>query len=303
MHDEVQPAGDREARPECRNCGRSAGPEFCGHCGQEVEPRRGPLFGLLRELLDEWLSLDGRLVRTFVELVRPGRLTERYLEGKRVAYMRPLRLYLLASVLLFSSALSLRAPDAGSVNFYVAGQLVTEAPAVTSRPNLTILQPNSFINRWIADLQAEEVEALARLPPQQVLDGLFAGLRRVLPTALVLFVPFLALGLKVLYLRRKILYVDHLIFALHFQSVLFLALAATWVLCRLFGLSVISSILAYVLAGLLIMLVYMPLALRRIYRQRWRWTVLKAVLLILIYDQLLKLIGGGAALLVASTLI
>ena len=90
-----------------------------------MEPRRGPLLTLLRELLDEWLALDGRLVRSLAVLARPGRLTERYLDGRRVAYLRPFRLYLLASVLLFSSLLSLRAPDAGEVNLYIAGQLVT----------------------------------------------------------------------------------------------------------------------------------------------------------------------------------
>ncbi len=139
-------------------------------------------------------------------------------------------------------------------------------------------------------------------PPQQVLDGLFAGLRRVLPSAFILFVPFLALGLKALYLRKKILYVDHLIFALHFQSALFLGLAATWVVCRLLGLGLLPSVLTYVLAGCLMLFVYMPVALNRVYRQRRRWAILKAVLLIFIYGELLKLIGGGATLLVTTSL-
>lgn len=285
----------------CRNCSQPIGPKFCGHCGQEVEARRGPLFALLRDLLDDWFSLDGRLLRTLIELMHPGRLTERYLAGQRVAHLRPFRLYLLASVLLFSSALSLRAPDASEVNLYVAGHLATEGPAIQGRPNLTLFQPNSAINQWIAKRQALNIEDLRRLPPQEVLDGLFAGLRRVLPTALVLFVPFLALGLKVLYLRKKILYVDHLIFALHFQSVFFLGLAVTWLLCRPLGLSINLSVLMYALATLLILFVYMPLALHRVYRQPRKWTLLKSILLILIYGELLKLIGGSATLLVTTT--
>ncbi len=102
MEDEPQHSGP-PAGETCKNCGQPAGPSFCSHCGQEVEPRRGPLFALLHELFSEWLALDGRLFRTLAQLVRPGRLTVRYLAGRRAAHLRPFRLYLLASVLLFSS--------------------------------------------------------------------------------------------------------------------------------------------------------------------------------------------------------
>ncbi len=309
MHDvSVSPEGENAPRPDpraeanCRNCGRPAGPDFCGYCGQELEARRGPLLTVLHEILDDWLSLDSRLGRTLAQLAVPGRLTERYLEGKRAAYVRPFRLYLLASVLLFSSLLSLRAPDATRFNVYIAGQLVTEAPAVKGRTDLSLSEPDSMIERWIMRRQDREIARLRSIPPQKLLDGLFAGLRRAMPSAFILFVPFLALGLKALYLRKRILYVDHLIFALHFQSALFLGLSAIWVLCRLLGLELLPSMVVYVLAGLLMLLIYLPLALHRVYRQRRRWTALKAVLLIFIYGQLLKLIGNGAVLLVTTTL-
>ncbi len=301
MRDVSQPA-EQPGAAACRGCGRPAGPSFCGHCGQELEARRGPLLAVLRELLADWLSLDGRLLRTLTELAHPGRLTTRYLEGKRITYLRPFRLYLIASLLLFSSLLSLRAPDATTVNLYVGGQLVTEAPAVQGRLDLTLFEPKSALSRWLANQQTDHIEELRRLPPQELLDALFAGLRRVLPAAFILFVPFLALGLKALYWRKKILFLDHLVFALHFQSALFLALAATWGVCRLLGLALFLSILAYLLAGCFMLFVYMPLALRRMYRQRWRWTIAKAVLVIVIYGQLMTLISGGATLLVTSAL-
>ncbi len=179
---------------------------------------------------------------------------------------------------------------------------MTEAPAVPNRVNLTLFQNDSMVNAWIASRRATQLEQLRALPPQEALDRLFAGLRRVLPTALVFFVPFLALGLKALYLRRKILYVDHLIFALHFQSALFLGLSATWLLCRLLGFALIPSLLMYAFAFLLILFVYMPQALHQVYRQRRRWPALKAVLLVFIYVQLLKLVGSMAALLVTSSM-
>ncbi len=93
-----------------------------------------------------------------------------------------------------------------------------------------------------------------------------------------------------------------MIFALHFQSALFLGLSATWLLCRLLGLGVTPSVLLYALTTLLILFVYLPQALHRVYRQRWKWTILKTVLLIFIYGELLKLIGGSATLWVTTTL-
>ena len=57
-----------------------------------------------------------------------------------------------------------------------------------------------------------------------------------------------------------------------------------------------------VLVASIMLIVYLPLALRRMYRQRWRWTVLKAVLLFFIYGQILKLVLTGASLLVLSAL-
>ena len=81
----------------CRNCGEAAGPRFCAYCGQELEARQGPLLEVGRELLSDWLSLDSQLLRSFRALARPGRLSEVYLAGKRAPFLRPFRLYLVAS--------------------------------------------------------------------------------------------------------------------------------------------------------------------------------------------------------------
>ena len=107
------PMMDRDTRTQgdeirCRNCGRTAGPRFCAHCGQEVEERRGPVLTVLREVLSDWLSLDSRLLRSLRALLVPGRLTGLHLDGKRAPYVRPFRLYLLASLVLFSTVLAPR---------------------------------------------------------------------------------------------------------------------------------------------------------------------------------------------------
>ena len=124
--------------------------------------------------------------------------------------------------------------------------------------------------------------------------SLFGSLRRYLPAALILFVPFLAAALKLLYLRTRTLYLDHLVFALHFQSALFFALATSWAVMRLLGRGLGPSVVAYVVTGLAMVTVYLGLALGRVHRQRWWLTMAKVMPLTLIYWLLMYLCFGVA---------
>ena len=278
----------------CRNCGRPAGPRFCGFCGQEVDAHRRSAWALLGELLASWFSLEGRLFRTLGVLWRPGRLTLRYLAGQRAPNLRPMRLYVLASLLLVSSLLALRAPDASEVSFRIAGKLVTAEETADAGRQVTLFAPESPSMRWIGGRWEERLERLQQAPPQRVLDQLFAGLRRMLPAALVLSLPLLAVVLKLLFVRTGTLLVDHLVFALHFQSALFLALVAAWALARLPWVGLLAELLLYVATFLAMVAVYLPLALRRVYGQpRWL-TAVKTLLLIYGYLKVMQLALGLA---------
>lgn len=276
----------------CENCGRPAGPRYCGHCGQRVEDRKRPLHALLRDLFAEWFSLDGKVLRTLRALVVPGRLTRLHLEGKRAPYVRPMRLYVVASVVLFSSLLSLEAPDVDTVNIYVGGQLVGEGPPQEGRPNVTLITEDSRMLRWTLGDPEGIIRRLRRIPPQELLDEVFAGLRRTLPTALILFLPLLALALKLLYLRTSFRYEDHWIFSAHFQSAVFLALSLAWLLTKLFRWSSTLGFLVYLATATLMVTGYLALALRRTHGQSWRWTLTKLLALSFVYMMLFQLVVG-----------
>ncbi len=279
----------------CANCGRRAGPRFCPHCGQEVSPRHGPLLPVVREILSDWLSLDGRLVRSLRTLVRPGALSERYVAGSRAPYLRPFRLYLVASVVLFSTVLTLEAPDADGMTLRIADRTL---PAVAAdegsvRRSLELLPARTPWNRLLIAMMGERLDAFLALPRQELVDTLFVGFRRMLPLSLILFVPLLAAALKVLYLRgraRHRLYLDHLIFALHFQTALFLSLSTAWLTGRLLGFEIIGTVLLVAGAGVAILTVYLPMALRRFYGQSRRWTAVKTVAVSVAYSWLLGLV-------------
>ena len=282
----------RQQRP-CENCGEAAGPAFCPHCGQELEHRRGPLTVVFRDVLSDWLSLDSRLARSLAALVRPGRLSELYAAGKRAPFLRPFRLYLVASVALFSTILTLETPDASGLNLYIAGELVGSDASGEVTRSLQLLGNNSFVGRMISGRSSEEIDRIVAMPKQEVLDLIFAGWRRTLPVGLILFVPLLALGLKLLYLKQSTprpLYLDHFVFSLHYQSALFLAFSAAWLVAWLPGVTLGAAIIAYATVPIIMLFVYLPLALRRFYRQSRLWTGVKTVAVIFVYGQLLGLI-------------
>lgn len=88
--------------PVCLNCGTRLRGQYCGRCGQRSRSRLISIWQLVREAFGDLLELDSRLWQTLLPLlVRPGKLTRDYLEGRRARYMPPFRTYLVLSVLFF----------------------------------------------------------------------------------------------------------------------------------------------------------------------------------------------------------
>jgi hypothetical protein len=90
-----------------------------------------------------------------------------------------------------------------------------------------------------------------------------------------LLIPLFALLLKLLYIRRKRLYFEHLIFSLHIHSFIFLLLI----------LSLLSGFFLHVSMFLvvLIAMAYAFIAMKRYYAQPVRKTLLKFILLSVSY--------------------
>src|SRR5437667_3601747 len=94
---------DRENPPtRCENCGAELQGHWCAQCGQPAIDYRRSFRHVIADLLDEFLNWDSKFFATIALLIfKPWRLTNEFLAGKRVRYVNPLRLYLLASILFF----------------------------------------------------------------------------------------------------------------------------------------------------------------------------------------------------------
>jgi len=100
--------------------------------------------------------------------------------------------------------------------------------------------------------------------------------------ALFFMMPFLAVFLKIIYIRSKKFYVEHLIFSFHYHAFIFLLFSAVILLKPYWGKKIIGF-------GFLIAFVYLFISLKRIYQQGWFKTLLKIFIISIIYLFLLTI--------------
>ncbi|HEY2050962.1 MAG TPA: DUF3667 domain-containing protein [Caulobacteraceae bacterium] len=87
----------------CANCGAELFGPWCHACGQLGEDFHRSWIRLIGESVEGLVHMDGRIWRTLPDLVlRPGRLTRRYLDGHRAPQIPPLRLFLVVLLILFA---------------------------------------------------------------------------------------------------------------------------------------------------------------------------------------------------------
>lgn len=86
----------------CGNCQTGLLGPFCHMCGQPLRSPVREFFGFVFEGLNDLVRPDGKLLRTLASLyLKPGSLTARYLDGQRVHFIKPVKLYFSLSLVLF----------------------------------------------------------------------------------------------------------------------------------------------------------------------------------------------------------
>src|SRR6202022_339082 len=86
----------------CENCGAQLSGKYCAEMGHAPIDYRRSFRHVIVDVFDSFLNWDSKFFATIgLLIVKPWRLTNEFLAGKRVRYLHPLRLYLLASILFF----------------------------------------------------------------------------------------------------------------------------------------------------------------------------------------------------------
>ena len=94
--------GQGAAVQACPNCGTSLIGPFCALCGQERDTHRRSVWNLVRDLVEDVISFDSRILRTAIALlVEPGEIAIAFREGRTHHFVPAMRLYFFVSLLFF----------------------------------------------------------------------------------------------------------------------------------------------------------------------------------------------------------
>lgn len=157
-----------------------------------------------------------------------------------------------------------------------------------------------FANAWLNREIGRAQDNIGRMQKDKSLfkDAALGAI----PSTLFILLPVFALMLKVLYLFKRRLYMEHLIVSLHSHAFLCLALLGVFLLMALGdAVPAISPLTTLLKIALFVwMPVYLLLMQKRIYRQGWTMTLLKYCTLGFCY---LILLSVGAVLTVLASLV
>jgi hypothetical protein len=248
----------------CRNCNALLHGPYCSQCGQAAADGHAPTVGhFFHDLTHEILHVDGKIFRTLKALLfEPGRLTSEYWSGRVVAWIRPIRLFLIIAAL--HAVLS---PGLGPVNYRVWMERNAKGDvSVFAQGSLSRARDQ----RGKAEDRARVTEA-EQIEYEHHFHTVYSSIRYF---ALVGF----AFATWLIYRKRVPFFMRHLIGALYFYSMMYLvAGVAGALLLRLAPGRVVGGV-----AGALVMgtaFLYLLFMLKRLFQERWLPTVLKTCLL------------------------
>lgn len=257
----------------CANCGAVLADRYCGRCGQDSHVSLS-LGHFLHEFLEGMFHVDSSFWRTLRALVtRPGLLTEQYLAGKRRAYSPPFRSYLVISIAYFIVASIFAAPAARVISPGGQELQASDCAQMAAHPG--------WLLRFVPDLEASCMRALSG--DRRALN---TELQTLLPKVMFVVLPLVALVQFWIYRRQRPMYLENLVFVLHFQS--FYYLIGTLALLLVAGITTITGpsgniIELFDLVVYAWSVVYLFLSTRRVYRTGVLKTVLGLAALALSY--------------------
>ncbi len=264
MADVVHPASHN-----CRNCGGVLTGPYCAACGQAEHDGHPPtLQHFTHDLVHEFLHVDGTIFRTVKALFfQPGRLTEEYLSGHVIRFLRPVRIFLIvvALHLLISTGV-------GPLNY----QLLVEK------------KPNGDLNFSFGTNVKTAAGQNGRTPvPEAERREFFEKFGHEYSAIRYASVLAFALASWLLYRKRQPYFASHLIAGLHFYSF--------W-----YAFAILVSLPARLNpswnAASLLSAIYLYLLLGRLYGESWYLRAAKTVALwgfLLITELALGLAAGA----------
>jgi hypothetical protein len=283
---EIHPGSEPYICPNCNSYLRSTD-SYCTGCGQKrIEKEDFSVSHLFQESFLDYFHIDSSLNKSIVPLVlKPGYLTIEYLRGKRASYVQPFKMFLVVSLIYFLlSSIEMphllqpaiekeinntyrtlqdsgkEIPNSNDLKLTINDNNELFEPADTIRKKISKYGLNVYMKYKYPSASAIPRYLIKKVIMIKISHGSFYETMRHTSSRLIfLLIPVAALLFKLIYVRRKRLYYEHLIFSLHFHTFVFL----------LFILFQLAAILYKIpmMVQLTIILLYLFVAMKKMYSQ------------------------------------
>lgn len=164
---------------ECFNCRHPffGNEKFCPECGQANKNPKITFGSFVHEVFNGFISWDSKFWTTFIPLlIKPGKVSRDYIDGKRQRYANPFRFYLTISVLFFLIIGATESYD--KFDQFRKGEVIT-APTINAKIDSVTSEittdPEKFtanFNKALKNIDSTDRKELLNVIPTLKLDSI-----------------------------------------------------------------------------------------------------------------------------------
>lgn len=252
----------------CASCGNSFQGKFCNKCGEKVlNDKDKSVLHFFEEFVHVLTHADSKFLKSLkLLMVKPGFLTREYLDGRRKKYASPLTMFLIANVIYL---------------------LVHGIDGLNSR-YVSQMKGQPYSSNIVQATEKKKTER--KWTDKEMEEHYNAKTDKVSKLLLIVLIFLFAIPVSLIFYNKKYYFFDHMIFATEFINfiIYFILLLIPYTLTGLYILS--AKYLGYdgdatlnspPFLVLLFLLLWAPLVLagKKVYRQSWPISVIKALIL------------------------
>ena len=273
-----------EMKETCASCGAKLKGDYCRKCGEKkiIPERDFSLRKFLNQTMGHFVHFDSKLLRSgWLLFSKPGFLTMEWIAGRRVGYMKPLQLFVVAGLLFYFFLPTVQA------YFTDPHDLITGYQG-----------HNWFLNPFHYDfgkILADKAVSY-KVEEENLMDTIKTNAAQQSKTWLFCIIPIWGTLIGLLFRRKMPWLVPHLIFAMHGLTFYILVDLLLHAILYIFGASDIGKNIMLMLLSAFFC--YQILAVRQVYSSSWLETILKTIgmmlgflVILLLYRQVMTLVA------------
>jgi len=196
--------------------------QYCPHCGQKNKKLNLSFSYFISEFLSANFNIDSKIYITFkLLLFSPAKLTKEFFEGRRTKYLPPVRVYLLVSLLYFTVLSFTLNKDKDIVKFNDSSTNTVLTDSIGMSSVSRNLINDSIVPDTTDALEKSIVGKLKILKTKNGKQIFLQKIQRFASVGMFILIPLMALIFFALFFRGTF-YIQHLVFSIHLQSVVFI---------------------------------------------------------------------------------